>query len=59
MIVNATSVVASRSSALTSWRRSLAISTCSAVNRATFSPGFFPAKTPASRSLRHSVIWEE
>ena len=22
-------------------------------------PGFAPARTPASRSLRHSVIWEE
>lgn len=53
IIVRATSVVAKRCYALSSSRRNRAISTCSAVNRPIFSPGLFPASTPASRSFRH------
>lgn len=41
------------------WRRKRAFSACSAVSFPIDSPAFFPAKTPASRNRRHSVICEE
>ena len=38
---------------------SRAISACSADSLPTFSPGFLPTNTPASRCLRHSLINDE
>ena len=59
MMSNAVSVVGQPSLGLVQLPRSRAISACSAVSRPTFSPGRLPSSTPASRSLRHSVICEE
>jgi hypothetical protein len=59
MITNADSVEANRRWVVSSSRRSRATSACSLVGRPTFSPGFLPSSTPASRSLRHSIMWEE
>lgn len=59
IISNTTSVLASRSSVVSSRRRSQAISDCSAVSFPILSPGCFPARTPASRKRRHSAICEE
>src|SRR5665811_261494 len=59
MMVKAASVLLSRRWAKSSCRRSRAISACSAVGRPTLAPADLPARTPPSRSRRHSVIWEE
>jgi len=59
MIYNATSVVARRWFVNSSFRLSLVISTCSGVSLPIFSPGCLPSSTPASRSFRHSMIWDE
>ena len=52
-IPRATSVIPQRRCVTASCRRRHAISASSGVNRPIFSPGFRPARTPASRSLRH------
>src|ERR1035437_7264405 len=59
MMVKAASVLLKRRWARSSCRRSRAISDCSAVGRPTLAPADLPARTPPSRSRRHSVIWEE
>jgi len=59
MIPRATSVIPKRRYVTASWRRRRTISACSGVNRPIFTPGFLPARTPTSRSLRHTVIWDE
>src|SRR5674476_693752 len=59
MMVKAASVLLKRRWAKSSCRRSRAISACSAVGRPILAPADLPARTPPSRSRRHSVIWEE
>src|SRR5450759_598865 len=58
MMSSAASVLLRRRWATSNCRRR-AISDCSALGRPTLAPADFPDRTPASRSLRHSVIWEE
>jgi hypothetical protein len=56
MMSKAASVLLRRRWARSNCRRSRAISACSAVGRPILAPADLPAKTPASRSLHHSVI---
>ena len=58
-VPRAASVFFNRLSLTSNWRRKRAFSAWSADSFPIDSPGFFPARTPASRSRRHSVICEE
>jgi hypothetical protein len=56
MIPRAASDLFNRLSLTSSWRRKRAISAWSLESFPIVSPASLPAKTPASRSRRHSVI---
>jgi len=59
MMSRASSVFFRFPSLTSNWRRRRAISACSALSLPIRAPAVFPSRTPASRSLRHSVICEE